>query len=38
MMGLQALLENFGAPHISHAEAQTDELVAAVMRLLQGGH
>ena len=38
MMSLQALLESFGAPHISHAEAQTDELVAAVMRLLQGGH
>jgi type II secretory ATPase GspE/PulE/Tfp pilus assembly ATPase PilB-like protein len=33
---LQSLLDRYGAYYISHAEAQTDELVAAVTRLLQG--
>ena len=35
---LQGLLERYGAMHISHAEAQTDALPAAVNRLLQGIH
>jgi type II secretory ATPase GspE/PulE/Tfp pilus assembly ATPase PilB-like protein len=34
---LQALLEKYDAPYIHVAEAQTDELAAAVMRLLKGG-
>jgi type IV pilus assembly protein PilB len=35
---LQALLNRFGAPSITVAEAHTDELTAAVSRLLRGRH
>ena len=37
-VALQALLEQHGAPFISHAETQTDDLAATVTRLLQGQH
>lgn len=35
---LQVLLDRYGAPYLTHAEAQTDALAAAVVRLLRGQH
>jgi hypothetical protein len=33
---LRVLLDRYGAMHVTHTEAQTDALPAAVNRLLQG--